>query len=57
MKIIELFFITNIIVLFFITVYYVFFEFKNKFKKYDKNIYYKIYIYIIVLILKYIYVF
>lgn len=55
MKIIELFFITNIIVLFFITVYYVFFEFKNKFKKYDKNIYYKIIILIIVFLLLYLY--
>ena len=35
--------------------YYIFFEFKNKFKKYDKNIYYNITILIIISLLLYLY--
>ena len=55
MKVIELFFITNIIFLFFITVYYIFFEFKNKFRSNDKKIYYSLTVLLIVFLLIYLY--
>ena len=55
MKVIELFFITNIIFLFFITVYYIFFEFKDKFRSNDKKIYYSLTVLLIVFLLIYLY--